>query len=167
MAYVRKKNPLLIERLIERDKLWALYGKADDKQSIRHKYTEHKNNAKKRGIEFNLTIEEWWNIWNASGRWAQRGIGDPSKYVMARNNDSGAYEVGNVYITLCGDNARDMYKFRVNNIKGYSTHPKTPNRHQAIFMGKKLGTFDSPEEAKQAYLKARFEYENPKLGETK
>jgi len=56
-----------------------------------------------RGLEWKLTFEEWWSIWEASGRWEQRGR-TKDKYVMSRKNDCGAYEVGNVFIQLAGDN---------------------------------------------------------------
>lgn len=61
------------------------------------RYSQHKANATRRGIEFNLTFEEWSKIWVDSGHQHQRG---PKKdqYVMARYGDVGAYAVGNVKI---------------------------------------------------------------------
>jgi hypothetical protein len=63
----------------------------------RHKYACHKGKAKHRGIEFKLTYEEWWDIWQQSGKWEERGA-VTGKYVMSRYNDIGAYEMGNVFI---------------------------------------------------------------------
>lgn len=70
---------------------------------IRHKYACHKGKAKHRDIPFNLTYEQWWDIWQQSGKWEQRGRG-LGQYVMARYNDIGAYEVGNVHIIEASQN---------------------------------------------------------------
>lgn len=62
-------------------------------------------NAKRRGIEWKLKLWDWWQIWQDSGKWAKRGCGKTA-YVMCRFNDSGAYEVGNVYIATHSHNSR-------------------------------------------------------------
>lgn len=74
------------------------------------KYTDQKSKAKCRGIEFKLTFEEWWDIWQQSGKWDQRGI-RKGQYVMSRYKDQGAYEIGNVHIQTVGDNNKEAYKF--------------------------------------------------------
>jgi hypothetical protein len=148
-----------LENKIFRDK----YGKSKDKHSIRHKFNEHRANSAKRGIEFTLSIEEWWSIWNESGHWNDRGIGDPTKYVMARHNDSGAYSVGNVYITLCGENTKDGFKFRSEKIKGFYVE-KATQKFYSRFRAKRLGTFETAEEARQAYLNAKAQYEASRTG---
>ena len=56
----------------------------------RKKYDDQKAKAKCRGIEFTLTFEEWWDIWQQSGKWAERGI-RKGQYVMSRNADIGGY----------------------------------------------------------------------------
>jgi hypothetical protein len=63
----------------------------------RKKFSAHKSNAKRRGIEFNLTFDEWKQIWLNSGKWDQRGRG-AEKYCMCRIGDKGAYSVENVFI---------------------------------------------------------------------
>lgn len=77
------------------------------KLSPRQKYNHQKADAKHRGIGFDLTFEEWWDIWQASGRWYERG-NVPGKYVMARNGDVGPYAVGNVRIALVEDNRAEQ-----------------------------------------------------------
>ncbi len=72
----------------------------------RHKYACHKSKAKSRGIEFNLTYEEWYDIWYKSGKWEQRGA-RKGQYVMSRYNDTGAYEMGNVFIQPHEENRRE------------------------------------------------------------
>lgn len=53
--------------------------------------------AKFRGIEWHLTLVEWWAIWQRSGKWHQRGR-RANEYVMCRRGDVGPYAVGNVVI---------------------------------------------------------------------
>jgi hypothetical protein len=72
----------------------------------REAFSEHKYNALLRGIPFELTFEEWLQIWNASGKLDRRGRG-VDKYVMARNGDAGPYKVGNVRIILGTSNRRE------------------------------------------------------------
>ena len=71
------------------------------------KYSIHRRNAKKRNIEWNITFPEWWNVWKESGKYHLRGRGNG--YAMARYGDSGAYEVGNVYICTGAQNSSDQY----------------------------------------------------------
>jgi len=63
----------------------------------RRRYIEHRENARKRNIAFLLTFDEWWDLWQQSGKWDQRG-NRRGKYCMARFGDRGAYEIGNVSI---------------------------------------------------------------------
>lgn len=75
-------------------------------------YLHHKSHAKRRGIPFLLTFEEWWGIWQASGKWDQRG-GRKGQYVMARHSDVGPYAVGNVRICTTGDNISEAHSGKV------------------------------------------------------
>ena len=70
------------------------------------RYHQHKGKSLYRGIEFLLTFEEWWNLWQASGKWEQRGR-RKDQYVMARFGDQGAYELGNVKICLVAENVAE------------------------------------------------------------
>lgn len=67
------------------------------------KYHVHKNGAKKRGIGFLLSFEEWWGIWEPF--WLRRGKSKDS-LVMCRYNDSGPYAKDNVYIDTYSNNSR-------------------------------------------------------------
>ena len=69
-------------------------------------YSQQKSNAKARGVEFNISFEDWKSVWLESGKWADRGRGK-GKYCMCRVGDSGAYEVGNVFIGLNEQNISD------------------------------------------------------------
>jgi hypothetical protein len=73
-------------------------------------FQTQKNNARLRGIEFNLKFWDWWQIWQKSGKWEQRGRGEG--YVMARLMDSGPYEIGNIYITTSCKNTKHYQERR-------------------------------------------------------
>lgn len=66
-------------------------------ETPRGKYSRHRANAKRRGVSFTLTFEEWWSVWATSRRWPHRG-NTRNKYCMARNGDVGGYDPGNVRI---------------------------------------------------------------------
>jgi hypothetical protein len=70
------------------------------------KYSAHKSNTKRRGIEFDLTFEKWLDIWDKSGKWDERGRG-ADKYCMCRIGDTGSYSVDNVFIGQGKHNVRD------------------------------------------------------------
>lgn len=67
------------------------------------RYYSQKRNAMKRGIGWDLSLVDWWEIWQASGKYDQRGLYS-GQYVMGRYGDSGPYAKDNVYITLSTDN---------------------------------------------------------------
>lgn len=95
---------------------------------FRQAYTQHKGNAKTRGVPFLLTFEEWKEIWLASGKWEQRGRG-AEKYCMCRMGDAGAYEVGNVFIDRNARNISDGNK-------GKPDSPETRAKKSAALVGK-------------------------------
>lgn len=89
------------------EKIYVEMGSPSNPKSPFFKWSHHRSNSKKRGIEFKLSFAEWWNIWEQSGKWDQRGRGHG--YVMARYGDIGGYELGNVYICTSVQNASDQY----------------------------------------------------------
>lgn len=70
----------------------------------RNRYREHKQNAAKRGVGFELTYEQWYELWEPY--LDRRGHCDGG-YVMARNGDSGPYAVGNVAVVPHGVNVAE------------------------------------------------------------
>lgn len=76
----------------------------DELSEQRKKYRAQKAQAAKRGIEFKLSFDEWWTLWEP--HYANRGIGR-GKLCMCRNLDSGAYEIGNVRIDRIESNGHD------------------------------------------------------------
>jgi hypothetical protein len=70
------------------------------------KYDQHCGHAKRRGVKFLLTYEEWWLVWKQSGKWHRRGR-RRGQYVMARFGDKGPYAVGNVKIITAAANLKE------------------------------------------------------------
>lgn len=66
------------------------------------RYNAQKQTAKRRGIAFDLTFEEWWDIWEPF--WHMRGR-DKDSLVMCRVNDQGSYSKTNVYIDTVSANS--------------------------------------------------------------
>jgi len=62
---------------------------------MRDEWQHQKDNAKRRGIAFLLTFDQWRDWWLETGHYPERGRGK-GKYVMARVNDAGPYELGNI-----------------------------------------------------------------------
>jgi hypothetical protein len=72
-------------------------------RDARSKFFDQRCTSRYRGIPWDLTFEQWWEIWRKSGKWYERGRGK-GMFQMARFNDSGAYAVGNVRITSVEEN---------------------------------------------------------------
>lgn len=85
---------------IERKRKWRLSPKAA--------YSIQKTNAKARGISWEISFKDWWDIWQQSGKWEQRGT-KPEQYCMCRHNDEGPYHVNNVRIDTFSNNAKENF----------------------------------------------------------
>ncbi len=121
-------------------------------------YRMQKKNAAARGIPFHLTVTQWWDIWQTSGKWDERGRGQG--YVMCRRGDEGPYAVGNVYIDTAAHNSSDAPKKKKSSLP---TGVKKLSRGNYLayaayrnINGERLslGTFKTPELAHAAYLMA-------------
>lgn len=75
-------------------------------RTLESKFRSHRSSAARRGIPFELTFDEWLEIWEKSGHLAERGRRN-NQYVMARARDQGSYTVGNVSIITFEQNCRD------------------------------------------------------------
>ena len=60
-------------------------------------FQNQRHAAKVRNIAWAITFEEWWEVWQSSGKYAERGRGH-GKYQMSRVGDVGPYSVENVRI---------------------------------------------------------------------
>lgn len=76
------------------------------------KYRKQKSQAKARGIDWQLTFDEWFDIWQKSGFYHLRGKGKGS-YVMSRYNDTGPYHINNIFIQSNSKNIIDAQKGRL------------------------------------------------------
>jgi hypothetical protein len=109
-----------------------------------------------RGIEWKLTLPEWWTIWTLSGHWHERGVG--RGYHMCRRGDVGPYVVGNVFIAPGVENLSAATKKSGLPIGVARVHKSTRKPYRAICTigGKQrhLGVFATVSEARSAYLAA-------------
>ena len=135
--------PLVGRDKYARQKAWRL------RHPERAKYVCQKQNARRRGISFRLTFEEWMQIWSDSGKLSERGC-RRTCYVMSRYNDDGAYEVGNVFIQRMDINSSypkqtklpmGLHLLSNGHIQAYATSGSV-KRH--------LGTFSTLEQAQRA-----------------
>jgi hypothetical protein len=142
-------------------------------------YRKQSQSAASRGIEWLITFEEWWGIWDASGKWDQRGRrGD--QYCMARFNDEGPYAVGNVEIITnrknCADsrhnnpestkaNARLASASRLGRGQGWTLIKRLKSKPYQVMVGSTfVGMFASQQEAEAAYRSAVDRHLESSLG---
>ena len=98
-------------------------------QSAKQKYYSHRNRAKRANIEWQLTFDEWYNWWQQTGHWNDRGRAGHN-YHMCRYNDIGPYALHNIY---CDTNSNNVgYANKVNPKKGYKHKATTRANCRAI-----------------------------------
>jgi hypothetical protein len=73
---------------------------------LRQAYRNHKIRARRYGIPFLLTFDEWLRIWSESGHLHERGP-RRGQYCMGRRGDTGPYAIGNVDIIPTSKNCTD------------------------------------------------------------
>lgn len=75
-------------------------------EKLKIRFREHRHRALSSKIGFELTFEQWLDIWLSSGQIHNRGT-RKGQYVMARNGDAGPYKVGNVRIITASANGAE------------------------------------------------------------
>ncbi|HET8689275.1 MAG TPA: hypothetical protein VFM18_21905 [Methanosarcina sp.] len=86
-----------------RSRTWRRKGREKElRRTPKGRYHIHKTNTQHRGIEFKLTFDEWWSLWEPY--WS---IDNYGSLYMCRTNDEGAYEIGNVRIDTWQNNYRE------------------------------------------------------------
>jgi hypothetical protein len=75
-----------------------------DLEEAMRRYVKQQDNAKRRGIEWEFTFEEWCEIWAL--HWDKRGPGK-DQLVMCRTHDQGPYAKGNVRLDSPKGNAAE------------------------------------------------------------
>ncbi len=85
--------------------------RVDHQRAAYQAFCGHASGAKRRGILFQFSFEEWWAWWQVDNRWEHRG---PRKgqYCMARRGDAGPYHPDNVYCATNEENAREKFECR-------------------------------------------------------
>ena len=96
-------------------------------KSIIIAFKQQKQRAKQRGIEFNLTFEEWLDFWGEDI--SKRGKGK-GQLQMQRFHDSGAYEIGNIKKGTAKDNAKTRGACRrlASAVRAKNNHESNLNR---------------------------------------
>jgi DNA-binding CsgD family transcriptional regulator len=113
---------------------WDDYAKLRALKTPTRAFTSQRNNANKRGIEWQLTLWQWWSIWQQSGHWADRGRG--TGYCMCRKGDQGPYSIDNVYIATHAKNIQDYWAdvksgARIRHLKAKSRRGPKPEQRVA------------------------------------
>ena len=84
----------------------------------KQKYSAHKSEAKRRGIPFELTFDEWNNWWLSNGvdkRFATTHC--PTQPVMSRFKDQGPYSLDNIYLNTRSSNTKEGWIHRDHSFK--------------------------------------------------
>lgn len=81
---------------------WVQRGFKDPVEAFR----EHIGSARKRGIPFRMTFEQWWELWEP--HYERRGMG-AGCFVMCRTKDDGPYAVGNARIDTVRANVEERF----------------------------------------------------------
>lgn len=103
---------------------WDQYVTLRDMKKPTRAFGLQKRNAASRGIAWELTLWQWWQIWQQSGHWPDRGRGSGG-YQMCRKGDQGPYAVDNVYIAPGITNIQDYW----HDVKsGARTRRKSPRQ---------------------------------------
>ena len=122
-----------------------------------HAYSAQRANARERGIGWCISIWDWWNVWQSSGKWDRRGVGY-GRYVMGRHGDVGPYAVGNVSIISAIENVSTAPKNKKSDFPtGVHRRPycvAKPFGARRTYCGLLVlnGSFETVEEAHAAYL---------------
>jgi hypothetical protein len=131
-------------------------GKSNDTTPLRAYARQRTAAILKRGISWELTLWQWWTIWQDSGHWHERGAS--RGYVMCRKGDVGPYAVGNVFIARCEQNSSIGSKKSglPIGVERYRRSKSSPFKATCYIGGKArhLGVFNNPDDAHKAYLAA-------------
>lgn len=131
---------------------------------VKRKYGNQKLSAKRRGVEWQFTFEEWMRVWIDSGKWEMRGRGK-GQYCMARHGDVGPYNTSNVSIILSQKNSSDGIAVARSNAteplgvargsgRGWTVSGSKKNPYQVVAGQRYIGLFATESEAISAYKKA-------------
>lgn len=92
-------------------------------------YDDHRRHALDRGIGWQISYEEWLELWLESGKWPQRGK-VKGKYQMCRYGDTGPYNIKNCYIGTVEQNQEDKAKIDIRAINSIVFEYLSSNKTQ-------------------------------------
>jgi len=72
-------------------------------------YNDQISHSSSRGINWELSYEQWIEMWLVSGQWENRGK-EKGQYQMCRFYDEGPYSCTNCYIGTVEENQKDRHK---------------------------------------------------------
>lgn len=124
-------------------------------------FCQQRASAARRKVGWELTLWQWWSVWQESGHWRERGRGQG--YVMCRKGDEGPYAVGNVFIATAIENSSVAKHKKSDLPTGVSARASGRFSAHRMIGGKtrRLGTFDTPSLAHAAYLMAGHQPPTP------
>lgn len=126
-------------------------------------FVDHRCNAKVRGVAWELSLTQWWSVWQQSGHWEARGRGCLF-YCMSRKGDVGPYSVENVFIAKFRENSSIHPNKKSDLPMGVSKPSNGSRGYQARrrIKGKMvhLGTYASADLASASYLASIQSEEN-------
>lgn len=76
-------------------------------------YAQQRQYSRRLGVNFDLTLWQWWCVWRDSGRWDQHGRGG---FVLARKNPHGSFSPDNVEIKLLSEVISEARTWRVHSL---------------------------------------------------
>lgn len=98
-------------------------------KDAKKKYKNQKARAIQRKIQWKFTFQTWWDWWQESNHWNERGV-RKDQYCMCRKGDVGPYSIENVQCLTNSQNSKDLFLNGKNGtIKGI---PKTEEHKKAL-----------------------------------
>lgn len=113
------------------------FANLSDIQKAKSKYHAAKDCAEFRNIPWNFTFDTWYQWWQDTGHWHERGS-RKNQYVMSRHNDVGPYSVENVFCQTQSANAREGHLGKPERIDHKSRLPETIEKSKATRAANRL-----------------------------
>jgi hypothetical protein len=70
--------------------------------SPRGQFSRQKANAVARGVNWELSFDDWWKVWEDSGKYPERGR-LTGQYALVRKNPDASFNLNNIHIIRIGD----------------------------------------------------------------
>lgn len=117
-------------------------------------FCQQRGNAKRRGIPWELSLWDWWVIWQESGKWNRRGR-QCGGFCMCRKGDVGPYAKDNVYIATVSENTSVANRRSDLPLGVAAKNGRYVARRKLKGKTYFIGAFETPEEAHIAFIRFR------------